>query len=110
MQAQLAAEGWRTIATELKLTRSLAGMEISGRIDRIDFHPEYGLRLIDYKTSDKATDPAKVHWRSAREDNDEAIRFILPGKKKEMEWADLQLPLYRWLLESHELKNRPFMQ
>ncbi len=54
-------------------------MRLRGRIDRVDFHPESGERILfDYKTSEKALSPEARH---------------LSGKR----WVDLQLPLYRHL-------------
>ena len=53
-------------------------MRVTGRIDRIDHHPDLGWRLIDFKSSDSGTTPDKAHRKSDR-------------------WIDLQLPLYRGL-------------
>lgn len=62
---------------------SFAGLRIRGRIDRIDYSPEQNLlRLIDYKTMDEGKSPENAHWRS-----------------KKRCFSDLQLPLYRILLE-----------
>jgi len=59
-----------------------AGLSLSGRIDRIDEHPEYGWMAIDYKTGTRAIDPDKAH------------------RDKSGEWLDLQLPLYAALMAS----------
>jgi hypothetical protein len=59
-------------------------IRLSGRIDRIDFHP--GRRewaIFDYKTADAGDPPEKTHR---------------VGKKDEKVWVDLQLPLYLHLL------------
>ena len=82
-QSQLAAEGWRIHAVEQKLDALLnipgdAPMRVTGRIDRIDYHPDLGWRLIDFKSSDSGTSPDKAHRKGDR-------------------WIDLQLPLYRGL-------------
>lgn len=82
-QAKWAAAGWRIESTETSPPRGAAKlivdgrpMLLRGRIDRIDFNPAEGKRLIiDYKTSDAPTSPDKAHRR---------------GEK----WIDLQLPLY----------------
>lgn len=55
---------------------------IRGRIDRIDRHRDGRLAVWDYKTSDAGTKAAKAH----RDFNGN--------------WIDLQLPLYRYLLEN----------
>jgi ATP-dependent helicase/nuclease subunit B len=54
---------------------------ISGRIDRIDHHPEHGWALFDYKTGDAGDSPDATH-----------------RKGRDRRWVDLQLPLYRHLL------------
>jgi hypothetical protein len=65
---------------------------LRGRIDRIDYHAGKNIvRILDYKTSDKAVPPDKTH-------------------RKHNEWIDLQLPLYRHLWRSavpHELVPEP---
>jgi ATP-dependent helicase/nuclease subunit B len=89
-QADWAREGWRIqadlVEERLSRTISVAGGEftIVGRIDRIDHHPQYGWRVLDYKTGDKGRSPGKTH-RSKRD-----------GVEV---WVDLQLPLYRDLCE-----------
>lgn len=55
---------------------------IRGKIDRIEQHSKTGIwRVLDYKTSHKSNDPAKVH------------------RKKNGDWKDLQLPLYAHMVE-----------
>jgi len=59
------------------------GAKIRGRIDRIEYSPTQNvLRLIDYKTTDSGDAPQKVHYRP-----------------KANVFLDLQLPLYRLLIE-----------
>ncbi|MDO4584465.1 MAG: PD-(D/E)XK nuclease family protein [Planctomycetia bacterium] len=63
----------------LEMTLELPGggkMNVTGRIDRIDFHPGLGYTLMDYKSGDTLLSPDSVY------------------KKKTGEWKDLQLPLY----------------
>jgi len=91
-QAERRLQGWQIHAVE-QPQRSADGerpaptivnhddtrMSLTGRIDRIDFHPETeSWALFDYKTNDTAADPEKAH---------------LSGDS----WIDLQLPLYRHL-------------
>ena len=59
-------EGWRIHAVEERLDALLnipgdAPMRVTGRIDRIDHHPDLGWRLIDFKSSDSGTSPDKAH-------------------------------------------------
>lgn len=55
-------------------------MGLSGRIDRIDWRPETDeWEVLDYKTSDAGGSPQETH-------------------RKNGEWTDLQLPLYRFMV------------
>ena len=84
-QAALVAEGWRIRPdlVEQKFERQVVvdgqPFTITGQIDRVDEHPERGLRLLDYKTSEKGPDPDQTHRRRGQ-------------------WVDLQLPLYLTLM------------
>ena len=103
VQAKWALSGWKVLHAELafevesKLANSPAvpnayvkaapvigpgGLRLTGRIDRVDIHEEYGCAALDYKTSTEANDPASEH------------------RNKAGEWTDLQLPLYSLLLTS----------
>lgn len=96
VQAGLAAAGWEIDAVEAEHQMSLAGSIFTGRIDRVDRHVETGrLRIIDYKTSEKAKDPAKAHFGSTK--NNPPEWQCTPGKKPKR-WIDLQLPMYVHLL------------
>ena len=60
-------------------------LTVTGRIDRIDFHRELGYSILDYKTADTAKSPEETHRK---------------GPKANKVWTDLQLPLYRKLVEA----------
>lgn len=85
-------EGWRIVETERKcevnpefLRFGDHQVRLKGRIDRIDHHPASGAwRLLDYKSSDSASKPAQTHRRRDQ-------------------WIDLQLPLYRHLVEELQI-------
>ncbi len=91
-QAQRRAQGWRIMHVE-KEFGDREGNErparfpvdgqpalLAGRVDRIDRHEATGVwAVLDYKSSEKAEDPAKTH-------------------RKGDDWVDLQLPLYRHLV------------
>lgn len=98
VQAELAAEGWEPVQTELKLERPLNGLTLSGKIDRVDRHPQKGWRIIDYKTSDSPAKPAETHL-GPRKSEHEAL-WVEDPKGRPKQWADLQLPAYRWLAET----------
>ncbi len=97
-QANEAADGWRIIGCELKgAPYAIAGedfaVEITGRIDRIDWHAaKRTLRILDYKTGDSGAKPDKTHRRR---------------RGGTMVWIDLQLPLYRHLLPGELREEYP---
>jgi ATP-dependent helicase/nuclease subunit B len=100
-QAELVRAGWEILHSETKHQQQIAGIAVSGKIDRIDRHRETGrIRIIDYKTSDTAADPSGTHLANAREDTPRFARVTVAGKKKR--WTDLQLPLYRALVASRD--------
>jgi len=73
-------------------------LALSAKIDRIETHPEHGLRIVDYKTYATTKAPAKTHFGPAREDPfvPEAVVEVA-GKLRT--WQDLQLPLYRLIAD-----------
>ena len=106
VQTDLVREGWEIVDSEAKIETELAGMPISGKIDRIDRHRETGcIRILDYKTSDKAQSPDEAHFGSASRDVADYMMVTINGKEKR--WTDLQLPLYRMLLPEKEIFKSP---
>jgi len=96
IQAHERAAGWVIERIEWAFSLELGGLEVRGKIDRVDRHEATGAwRVLDYKTSDTAVPPAKSHLRPVRA-GDEARpawwRASVNGR--EAIWADLQLPLY----------------
>ena len=87
-QAGWAAEGWRIELVEFgpkdgaaSITVDGEPMFLRGRIDRIDVNRLSGrVALFDYKTSDTLKTPRQAHMKKGQ-------------------WTDLQLPLYRHLVE-----------
>lgn len=93
----LLEEGWRILLTEQEVEREMGGVTVVGKIDRVDVHPEKGLRILDYKTGDRPSDPEAAHL-GTRRSGVEAL-WTVNAKGKAREWVDLQLPVYRWLAE-----------
>ena len=92
-QAAHRDQGWEIVYAENEATDLLAvpfpvdkeRVTLVGRIDRIDYHQEtQKLRILDYKTGDRAKHPDQTHQQSGV-------------------WTDLQLPLYRHLWRSARL-------
>jgi ATP-dependent helicase/nuclease subunit B len=99
IQAGLARDGWTIVSAEQAYETELGGVRVRGTVDRIDRHRESGrLRLIDYKTSDQAVQPEKAHLAPARPETPAFASVTVRGKARQ--WIDLQLPLYRILLEA----------
>lgn len=109
-QARLRREGWRIFAVEQKFDALLGGpffleeggVELRGKIDRVDQHPELGWRIFDYKSSAKAANPEEAHLARAREIPwpPEYARAEVMNAKGGLEprvWRSLQLPLYHAL-------------
>jgi hypothetical protein len=93
-QADWAADGWRIVTVEAQPKDGVPfvvdGEEVRlrGKIDRIDHNPTTGeWAIFDYKTGDTGESPEDAHRK---------------GPKKNREWVDLQLPLYRRLLPGIE--------
>jgi hypothetical protein len=91
-QANLRREGWEIryvegdvrLECELPADASPGTLKVTGKIDRMDFHPAtQQWRIIDYKTAARAADPERTH------------------RRRSGEWLDLQLPLYLKLAAPH---------
>lgn len=104
IQADCFAEGWQIIAAERRLEPTekdalrIGPLPLSGMIDRIDKNVESAaLRIMDYKTFSTRKSPADTHFGSASHNWLPAAEVVLVGKPKT--WTNLQLPLYRRILE-----------
>jgi ATP-dependent helicase/nuclease subunit B len=100
LQAAEFASGWRIVEAERKLAADdpdplrVGGLAISAQIDRIDRHPEHGLRIIDYKTFATAKTPEQTHLGGATANDFLPEAQVIVGDRMKC-WVDLQLPLYR---------------
>jgi ATP-dependent helicase/nuclease subunit B len=93
-EADLRSEGWETIAVERKFHLALNDWTITGKIDRIDRHPDGRIRILDYKTSDQPDPPVKAHLKSLKSNTTCLDEAIFSWKGKDHCWINLQLPLY----------------
>ena len=90
-QAQWAAHGWEIAAVECTGEGDGVPFDVDGtpillrgRIDRIDHNSETDeWAVLDYKTGQSVDPPEKAHRK---------------GQGEDLQWIDLQLPLYRRLL------------
>ncbi len=113
-QAERAGQGWRILACEYPVSRTLriddCEVRIVGRIDRIDYHPEHNAyEILDYKLGDAGARPEETHRQRLCDPQrpphlPETLweKIVYPGEVAKR-WVDLQLPLY-------ELLARDFLQ
>ncbi|MCZ6598530.1 MAG: PD-(D/E)XK nuclease family protein [Planctomycetota bacterium] len=97
-QAERAREGWEIRHAEWRpeggsVPFDVDGepMALTGRIDRIDFHPEHGWAILDYKTGNVVKAPEAAH------------------RRRDGEWVDLQLPLYVHLARPLGIEGIPHL-
>ena len=110
LQAEEAAAGWRIIDVELDIGNDI-NWEINGhpikmQIDRVDRHIQTNeIRVMDYKTSAKKSDPLKAHIANfTPEENRPICGDLLPKAKRgrtERYWKNLQLPIYAWFAQQY---------
>jgi len=82
--------------TEKDFSIEIEGIEIRGRIDRID-RRDGRLELIDYKTADQPAEPARAHLAAVARKAPPAHlpeEAFFEHEGKRYRWVDLQLPLY----------------
>lgn len=96
-QAQRGQEGWSVRMVEADfgprgfdppLYPDTDGLYLHGKIDRVDHHEDHGYQALDYKTGAKGETPEEAH-------------------RNKNGWIDLQLPLYRVLLQSRGIEVAP---
>ena len=116
-QAEHRKQGWQIKYTEYKMEVNHESFTLVGKIDRIDYHPDKGWLLIDYKVQNKvrAKDNLKCKYLqkiTANTQNPQHLQSLTSlqveeldkkGEAITMQWQQLQLPLYAYLWEqSHE--------
>lgn len=96
IQAREREAGWVIQEVERPFQIEIAGLVVSGKIDRIDRHETTGaVRVVDYKTSDSGVSAKAAHVRPARADETLPDWAVVEIDGKRRAWVDLQLPLYR---------------
>lgn len=111
IHAEESARGWRFREVEMQFPTlvRIDGTEIRGRIDLIQYHPDHGYRILDYKTSSTAKRPREAHLQSVKSKAERERRRALPGGEwATLEqggtfylWKNLQLPLYARIMTGH---------
>ncbi|MEX0321233.1 MAG: PD-(D/E)XK nuclease family protein [Puniceicoccaceae bacterium] len=98
--------GWEPVKVEWAVHEEVeilvGGLPLHGRIDLLERNSDSGLyRIVDYKTSDKAVDPFKVHLSRHREGGRIPVlpECVFESGNATFRWKDLQLPLYQVSVE-----------
>lgn len=101
IRAEDRAAGWVVERVEEPFSLDLGGLEVRGKIDRIDRNERTGAyRVLDYKTSDTGKTPQEAHLRRAGPDDEELPEWMLVEVDERLYvWKDLQLPMYLRALE-----------
>jgi ATP-dependent helicase/nuclease subunit B len=101
IHARERSAGWVIEAVEKKFEIAIGGLNVSGKIDRIERHLTSGARrVIDYKTSDMAIAPEAAHFERLRPGQTPPEWQLIEEEGKMRIWADLQLPLYLHALKT----------
>ena len=116
IEAEQRAEGWEIIESEMEISPredhsdepvfEIAGLKITGSIDRVERHPEHGIRIVDFKTfagydaSSKGLKSVEdYHLTKLRRDEgpEDFPDWMIASSSKgdERRWSNLQLPLYK---------------
>jgi len=109
IQVGLVRQGWEMVRSEMGIEGEIEGVQVRGKIDRIDRHRQTGkIRVLDYKTSEKAGTPEETHLGSPPREREwpEYAKVEVAGRQRR--WTDLQLPLYGILLSSDRELPGPF--
>lgn len=92
-QAKEVQDGWRTVAVEESIALPIRDWVVEGRIDRVDRDPEGKIRLLDFKSPERARNPISAHLTAAKS-GDGPVASFFQWQEKRLRWIDLQLPLY----------------
>ena len=112
LEVEQRRDGWRTQHVEWNIGKDILwqmdGQPISMQIDRIDWHPDLGWRVLDYKTSARADTPRGAHLRRSSEKRRE-FGTPLPAVRGAPEvWKNVQVPLYAaFVQEWKQLEQAP---
>jgi ATP-dependent helicase/nuclease subunit B len=100
LEVEKERSAFKVKTTEQKLLLSVAGLQIEGRIDRMDELESGGLAVIDYKTSR----PQVAHWGSKRPEDPQLPLYALsvPGDVAAVAFAQLRTGEMRYVGCSRE--------
>lgn len=111
LEVEQRVDGWRTQKVEWNIGKDvpwdIEGQPISMQVDRIDFHPDLGWRVLDYKTSAKADVPRSAHLRRASEKRREFGPTMIGSRGAEDAWKNVQVPLYAAFVKQWQGLEKP---
>ena len=116
-EAKARADGWEIALSETRISTDsspwkLMDMIVSGKVDRVELHPEHGARLMDFKTysptaagkgSSKTVEEYHLTKLKRTENADDFPKWMITQNSfgETSRWTDLQLPLYHLAMERH---------
>lgn len=98
VQACERAAGWRVVEVEKRFTLDLDGIEVRGQVDRVEQNDDGRRRILDYKTSAKASKVDEAHRKKIVASTNwpahlEGIEEVRSADGK-FRWTNLQVALY----------------
>jgi ATP-dependent helicase/nuclease subunit B len=101
-QAKHRADGWQVLSVETPFLLPGPHIQVSGKVDRIDFHAGRGEYILwDYKTGSVKKQVSQAHLVGVTAKSvipshlaDDERLFWVDEKGKRQRWINLQLPLY----------------
>ncbi len=93
-QAEIRADGWRIEKVEEDFELEIAGVIVTGQVDRIERHDDGRKRVLDYKSSKEAKNVVKEHQRSFRGDPPKHLQVEDVMAPSGAVWTNLQVPFY----------------
>jgi ATP-dependent helicase/nuclease subunit B len=114
-EAEERAKGWHIVAAETRISPEgnpwqIGPMIVSGIVDRVERHPQLGIRLIDFKTYSPSTAQKgerkgveDYHLTKLKRTEDPALlapwSLTTSSQGHAVRWSDLQLPLYHLAMQ-----------
>ena len=98
VQACERAAGWRVVEVEKRFSLPVDGIEVRGQVDRIEMNEDGRKRILDYKTTAKASEVEKAHWTKIVASTNwpphlEGVEAVRSADGK-MRWTNLQVAFY----------------
>ncbi|MEC8825470.1 MAG: PD-(D/E)XK nuclease family protein [Verrucomicrobiota bacterium] len=120
IEAEQREAGWQIVSSEDTFGDDhwpfqISGLTVTGRIDRIERHPEHGIRVVDFKTFSPGSSSHRktvdtYHLaplkRTESETDFPEWMMVENDEGKLLRWTDLQLPLYVLAMREREPETK----